>query len=64
MLSNLTSVLVGLVGVAYVCFLIATYRPARLFCADETWGDVVPTESERRKCLWKIQRVDVRPQRR
>lgn len=60
MVSNVISVLVGLGGVAYLCFLIAIYRPARLFCGDGTWGDVIPTEQERNSCLWRIHRLDVR----
>lgn len=56
-MSNLISVLVGLGGVAYLCFLIAMYQPARLFC--ETWGVVIPTEEERNRCLWRISALDV-----
>lgn len=57
--SNVVSALLGLVGVAYVCFLITRYRPAQLFCQDETWGDVTPTDRERSDCLWKISLLDV-----
>lgn len=58
-LSNAISALVGLLGVAYLGFLIASYRPAKLFCDDETWGDVTPTDRERSTCLWKISLFDV-----
>lgn len=58
-LANGISALVGLVGVAYLGFLIASYRPAKLFCNDETWGNVTPSASERSDCLWKISLLDV-----
>ncbi|TWW79840.1 membrane-spanning 4-domains subfamily A member 4A [Takifugu flavidus] len=56
--SNIISVLVGVGGVAYLCFLIAIYQPAYIFCDDETWGDVTPTEEERNSCLGKIKILD------
>lgn len=57
--SNVVSALLGLVGVAYLGFLIATYRPAKLFCDDERWGYITPTETDRNNCLWKISLIDV-----
>lgn len=57
--SNVVSALLGLVGVAYLGFLIAIYRPAKLFCDDETWGYITPTETDRNNCLWKISLLDV-----
>lgn len=56
-LSNVISALVGLVGVAYLGFLMASYRPAKLFCDDAALGN--QTDSERRECLWKISLLDV-----
>lgn len=57
--SNVVSALLGLVGVAYLGFLIAIYRPAKLFCDDEHWGYITPTETDRNNCLWKISLLDV-----
>lgn len=57
--SNVVSALLGLVGVAYLCVLVASYRPAKLFCDDETWGYVTPTQEDRDNCLWRISLIDV-----
>lgn len=58
-MSNLGSALVGLMGVAYLCFLIASYRPAQLFCDDARWGDVTPSPIEKANCFWRISLLDV-----
>lgn len=60
MVFNVISVLVGVGGVVYLCFLITIYSPAELFCGDGRWGDLVPTEQERDSCLWRIHMLDVR----
>lgn len=57
--SNVVSALLGLGGVAYLGFLIAIYRPAKLFCDAGTWGTASPTEEEIGNCLWRIRLLDV-----
>lgn len=51
---NVLSVVVGLVGVAYVCWLLTRPSPTMRFCVTDTWGDVVPTEEEQMTCLRRL----------
>nr|XP_046256202.1 membrane-spanning 4-domains subfamily A member 4A isoform X2 [Scatophagus argus] len=48
---NAISVVLGLVGVAHLCWLLADQSPSKRFCGSETWGGVVPTDEERMKCV-------------
>lgn len=54
---NLMSAVVGLVGVAYLCWLLADRPPAERFCFTDTWGEAEPTDEERMKCrgqMWLL----------
>ncbi|XP_070822662.1 membrane-spanning 4-domains subfamily A member 4A [Chaetodon trifascialis] len=59
LLWNVVSVLLGLAGVAYVCWLLADRSPAERFCDDEPWGGVVPTAEESARCRSKMWMLDV-----
>lgn len=51
---NVLSIVVGLVGVAYVCWLLTRPPPTTRFCVTDTWGDVVPTEEEQMRCVRRL----------
>ncbi|XP_076592653.1 membrane-spanning 4-domains subfamily A member 4A isoform X1 [Chaetodon auriga] len=59
LLWNVVSVLLGLAGVAYVCWLLADRSPAERFCDAESWGAIVPTADERTHCLYKMWMLNV-----
>lgn len=56
---NLMSAVVGLGGVAYVCWLLADRPPRERFCFTDTWGEGVPTEEEKIKCYNQMQLLNV-----
>ncbi|XP_051255359.1 membrane-spanning 4-domains subfamily A member 4A [Dicentrarchus labrax] len=51
---NLISVVVGLGGVAYLCWLLADRPPSERFCDAETVGRFVLTDKEKIECISKM----------
>ncbi|XP_044062766.1 membrane-spanning 4-domains subfamily A member 4A isoform X1 [Siniperca chuatsi] len=49
---NLISVVLGLVGVAYVCWLLADRPPSERFCGTKTVGQFVSTNYECINTIW------------
>ncbi|XP_068179842.1 high affinity immunoglobulin epsilon receptor subunit beta [Antennarius striatus] len=56
---NVISTIMGLVGVAYLCWLLADRPPSERFCDSGTWGGIVPTRSEISSCADKLWLLDV-----
>lgn len=56
---NLFSILLGLGGVAYSCWLLADHAPSRRLCDTGSSDGFVPTEEDRRKCSEMLHLVDV-----
>lgn len=56
---NVISVVVGLVGVAYLSWLLVDRPPAERFCFTDRWGEVVPTEVEKIKCCGQMWMLNV-----
>lgn len=59
LVSNLISVLLGLGGVAYLCWLLADRPLSKRFCDNETFGGFVPTDQQQLECRRHMQRLDV-----
>lgn len=56
---NVLSVVVALVGVAYVCWLLADRWPSVRFCESVVFRGVSVSDSERSRCLRDLRRLDV-----
>ncbi|XP_068612750.1 high affinity immunoglobulin epsilon receptor subunit beta-like [Brachionichthys hirsutus] len=56
---NVISAIVALVGVAYLCWLLADRPASERFCDAEFWRDIVPTEEEKTSCIDKMRLLDV-----
>ncbi|KAM9353832.1 membrane-spanning 4-domains subfamily A member 4A [Symphorus nematophorus] len=56
---NLISVLFGLVGVAYTCWLLADRPASQRFCESETSGGFVPVGEEIERCISRMRMLDV-----
>lgn len=56
---NLVSILLGLGGVAYACWLLADRAPSHRLCDTNASGGFAPTDAEKRKCSEKLELVDV-----
>ncbi|XP_029283505.1 membrane-spanning 4-domains subfamily A member 4A [Cottoperca gobio] len=58
LLSHMISVLLGLVGVTYVCFLLADRPPSERFC-DKYSDGFVPTDQQKLKCHENMDNMDI-----
>ncbi|KAK9514439.1 hypothetical protein VZT92_027906 [Zoarces viviparus] len=59
LVSNLISVLLGLVGVAYVCWLLADGSASQRLCDSDAFRGFVLTEDQLRRCRGKLFMVDM-----
>lgn len=55
---NVISVVIGLAGVAYLCWLLAIDHPAVQFCVTDAEGQSWSTEEEQ-KCVMKMRLLNV-----
>lgn len=55
---NVISVVIGLAGVAYLCWLLAVDLPAAQFCVTDAAGQSWSTEEEQ-KCVMKMRLLNV-----
>lgn len=58
LVSNIISVVIGLAGVAYLCWLLAIGLPAVQFCVTDSEGQSWSTEEEQ-KCVMKMRLLNV-----
>lgn len=56
---NVIGAVMGLVGVAFTCWLLADHRPSERFCNTEPWGDYQPTQSQIWRCMDEMRLMDV-----
>ncbi|XP_042345982.1 high affinity immunoglobulin epsilon receptor subunit beta-like [Plectropomus leopardus] len=56
---NVIGVVVGLLAVAYVCWLLADRPASQRFCDPETFTDYVPTDRQVQRCISTLYILDV-----
>lgn len=56
---NMISAVVGLVGVAYVSWLLAGRRPSERFCETKTTSGSVLPDEEKMTCAGRLWMLDV-----
>lgn len=56
---NVIGAVMGLVGVAFTCWLLADRRPGVRFCNTVPWGDYQPTQEQIRRCISDMRLMDV-----
>ncbi|XP_068586027.1 high affinity immunoglobulin epsilon receptor subunit beta [Cebidichthys violaceus] len=59
LVSNLISVLLGLVGVAYVCWLLADGPTSKLLCDSDPFSGFVLSEAQQTRCRRNLFMVDL-----
>ncbi|KAM8734004.1 high affinity immunoglobulin epsilon receptor subunit beta [Acanthopagrus schlegelii] len=56
---NVIGAVMGLVGVAFTCWLLADRRPGVRFCNTVPWGDYQPTQEQIWRCISDMRLMDV-----